>query len=109
MDAREIMRFLETHPAGNVFAFGVVRQDESVLAFGVIRNDEKVRMGSITSHDVPGDEHFLVLSYPDSAEEFRASSLSELGWFLWKLSGSDWEQAENWCRDDTANNNALNG
>ena len=98
MDTREIKSFLETHPAGNVLTFGVVRQDESVLAFGVIRSGEKVRMGSITFHDVPGDEHFLVLSYPDSAEEFRAMSLSDLGWFLWKLSNSDWEQAENWVR-----------
>ena len=98
MDTREIKSFLETHPAGNVLAFGVVREDETVLAFGLIQNGKKTRMGSITFHDVPGDEHFLVLSYPDSAEEFRAMSLSELGWFLWKLSISDWEQAENWVR-----------
>ncbi len=96
MDAREIMRFLETHPASNVLDFGVVREDETVLAFGLIQNGKKTRMGSITFHDVPGDEHFLVLSYPDSAEEFRPASLSELGWFLWKLASSDWEQAEDW-------------
>ena len=101
MDTREIMRFLETHPASNVLSFGVVREDESVLAFGVIRNDEKTRMGSITFHDVPGDEHFLVLSYPDSSEEYRASCLSDLGWFLWKLTDLGWEQAEAWMRNTT--------
>ena len=101
MKARDISAYLATHAASTVWAFGVVREDESVLAFGTEnQHGDKTRVGSVTYHGVEGDEHFLVLQYPNSENEFRAQSLSDLGWFLWKLAqtGGDWETASDWMR-----------
>jgi hypothetical protein len=96
MNARAIMQYLVA--AGVLgFAFGVVREDESVLAFGtVLPNGGKVRLGSI-SH-VCGD-HFLVLSM-DSTEEYRADTLPDLYWFLWRLEQcQDWALSSDWVND----------
>ena len=101
MFAREIMEFLTATATVTVgFAFGVVREDESVLAFGTVSpKGEKVRLGSITHHDVVGDEYFLVLSM-DSTEEYRADTLSNLLWFLWKLEQvKDWKVSSTWMRN----------
>ena len=97
MDARSIHSFLATLAVANVFDFGVVREDKDVLAFGHKNQDgSKTRIGSISQ---PLEDHFLVLQYPNSEEEYRAKTLSDLGWFLWKLADcGDWEIASDWMR-----------
>lgn len=97
MDARSISSYLATHAVANVFDFGIVREDEDVLAFGHKNQDgSKTRIGSISQ---PLEDHFLVLQYPNSEEEYRAKDLSDLGWFLWKLADcSDWVIASDWMR-----------
>lgn len=84
------------------FITGVVFADKSVLAFGRMIDGEKVRYGSISYHgepEMPGS-HWTVLSYPDSAHEFRADTKEEVHDFLLMLSatGLDWPAAEDFMR-----------
>ncbi len=97
MGARSIQDYLATHAVANVFTFGVVREDEDVLAFGHKNQDgSKTRIGSISQ---PLEDHYLVLQYPNSEEEYRAKTLSDLGWFLWKLAEcGDWVTASDWMQ-----------
>lgn len=94
----ELMADLKTHAANNVWEFGVVKEDPTVLAFGFVNNGKKVRVGSI-SNLVEGE--ILILSYPNSDEEYKVSTTVEAGWFLWALDlhKGDWDKATIWIHE----------
>lgn len=83
------------------FVFGVVWEDESVIAFGTKNpNGTKNRVGSISIQEEGIGYEFLVLSM-DNTNEFRATDINQLYWFLWSLAThkKGWDFSECWVRE----------
>lgn len=98
LDGFEIMTDLKAHAASNIWVFGVVKEDPTVLAFGSIVNGAKTRVGSISNSI---QDEILILSYPDSDNEYKANTTVEAGWFLWALDHfkGDWDKATIWMHE----------